>query len=384
MPAPAPWSGATARASGGPLVWLTALAMAMAVYLVAIASGRGDLLVAGGLALAVPLLFAIRLEAGVLLIVIARPTLDIFADRSFASVGGLQLNPASALALLVIAIGVPYMIERAGDLRRAPGIYPYLAFAAIAAIGIPVAPVFGAAATEWFRLTSILVIYALAYLSATTRAAIGRLLAAILLSALLPVAVGLVQLERGGTRQIGDYHRLTGTFLHPDPYGIYLSLIVVAAAAVALGSRSGWRWLAALAFFASSVALIGSYTRTGWVMVGIGLLALGLARYRWLLLAVPLAAVLALTAIPATSGRFNDISNPEGASHHPPARQLVQLPHPALEGPTSPTRGRSRSRVKASTSSSNEPATTPTSTAIMCARWWRQACSVSSPTSSCC
>ncbi|HSS55665.1 MAG TPA: hypothetical protein VLK79_13540, partial [Gaiellales bacterium] len=75
MPASAPWSGATARASGGPLVWLTAMAVAVAVYLVAIASGRGDLLVAGGLALAVPLLFAIRLEAGVLLIVIARPTL---------------------------------------------------------------------------------------------------------------------------------------------------------------------------------------------------------------------------------------------------------------------------------------------------------------------
>ena len=125
--------------------------MALAVYLVAIASGRGDLMVAGGLALAVPLLFAVRLEAGVLLIVVARPTLDIFADRSFASVGGLQLNPASVLALLVIAIGVPYMIERAGDLRRAPGIYPYLAFAAIAALGIPVAPVFGSAATEWFR-----------------------------------------------------------------------------------------------------------------------------------------------------------------------------------------------------------------------------------------
>ena len=103
---------------------------------------------------------------------------------------------------------------------------------------------FGSAATEWFRLTSILVIYALAYLSATTRAAVARLLAAVLLSALLPVAVGLVQLERGGTRQIGDYHRLTGTFLHPDPYGIYLALIVVAAAAVALGGRSGWRWLA--------------------------------------------------------------------------------------------------------------------------------------------
>src|SRR6478736_5932962 len=46
-------------------------------------------------------------------------------------------------------------------------------------------------------------------------------------------------------------------------------------------------------------------------MVGIGLLALGLVRYRWLLLVMPLAAALALTAVPTTSARFNDISNPK-------------------------------------------------------------------------
>src|SRR5205085_4577591 len=135
---------------------------------------------------------------------------------------------------------------------------------------------------------------------------------AIMLSAVLPVAVGMVQLERGGTRQIGDYHRLTGTFLHPDPYGIYLALIAVAAATIMLGhGRPIWRLLAAAAFLTTGVALYGSYTRTGWVMVGFGLFVVGLARNRWLLIVVPAAAILALTEIHSTSARFSDISNPK-------------------------------------------------------------------------
>src|SRR5437879_4361331 len=80
------------------------------------------------LGLAIALLFAWRLEAGVLLLVLARPSLDVFADRSLASYHGLALNPASVLAVLVIGIGVPYMVEAWRRLRTAPVILPYLLF----------------------------------------------------------------------------------------------------------------------------------------------------------------------------------------------------------------------------------------------------------------
>src|SRR2546426_12443778 len=110
--------------------------------------------------MAIPLIFAWRLDTAVFLLLVARPSLDVFAERSLASMGGLQLNPASLLAVLVIAIGVPYMIERWRDLRRAAAIRPYLAFAIIAAVGIPIAPSTGSATTEWLRMFSILVTYA--------------------------------------------------------------------------------------------------------------------------------------------------------------------------------------------------------------------------------
>src|SRR5947209_8115459 len=260
---------------GGPLVWTTAVVMALGAYAIGLASGRSELLLAAGLGLVVPLVFAWRLEAGVLLLVLSRPSLDVFADRSLASFHGLALNPASVLAVLVIAIGVPYMVEDWRRLRTAPVIAPYLLFAAIAVPGILVAPSTGNAVTEWLRLCAILVTYALAYLAADTPAAVARLLAAIVASALIPAAVGLGQWARGTTHTVGDLNRATGTFLQPDPYGIYLAIATVAALTMVLAARGIWRWAAAIVMILAAAALVVSYTRTGWVMVVLGAIVLG-------------------------------------------------------------------------------------------------------------
>ncbi|HET7428251.1 MAG TPA: O-antigen ligase family protein [Gaiellales bacterium] len=281
--------------------------MAAAAYGVGLASGRSEMLLAAGLGLAIPLLFAWRLEAGVLLLVLTRPSLDVFADRSLASFHGLQLNPASVLAVLVIAIGVPYMVEAWPRLRTAPAILPYLLFAAVAAPGILVAPSTGGAVTEWLRLCAVLVTYALAYLAADRPAAVARLLAAIVVSALIPAAVGVGQWANGTTHTIGDVNRATGTFLQPDPYGIYLAVATLAALTMVLASRGIWRWCAAIVMIAAAAALVVSYTRTGWVMVVLGAIVLGLVRYRPLLLIVPLMVGAALL-LPGVQSRVQSVN----------------------------------------------------------------------------
>ena len=222
--------------------------------------------------------------------------------------GGAQLNPASLLAVLVIAVGLPYMIERWPELRRAAAIRPYLAFAVIAAVGVPLAPSITNAATEWLRLSAIVVTYALAFLAASSRRSLARLLAVAVASALLPSLVGVGQWVNGSTRSVGDLNRTTGTFLHPDPYGIYLALVVVAGLAVFLAGRSLWRWLALAVVVSATAALVLSYTRTGWVMVVLGVLVLGVARYRWLLVVGPLALAIAFAAVPGVSARFHELT----------------------------------------------------------------------------
>src|SRR5204863_3551433 len=125
-------------------------------------------LVGGGVWLLLRLLLAWRLEAGLIVVLIARPSLDVIAETKVASAHGSNLNPASVLALLIIAIGAPYLVERWRELRNAPSIRPYMLFALLAAMSVVAAPSKGSALTELLRLLSILFTYALVYLAASS------------------------------------------------------------------------------------------------------------------------------------------------------------------------------------------------------------------------
>ncbi len=301
----------------GPLTWAACFAVTLAVPGLALVTGRSDVLLVGGAGLIVPLLLVWRIEAGVLALVLVRPSLDVLANSSIPSPSGHPVNPEAVVALLVIAVGVPVMIDHRARLAAAPAIRPYVAFAAIAAAGIPIAPSAGAAATEWLRLCSILVLYALAFVAASSAAAVRRLLAAVVLSALIPSVAGIAQFAVGGRRTIGDFSRLTGTFVHPDPYGIYLALVFAAALAVAVAGRGAARWASLAVMALVGAAMIGSYTRTAWAMTAIAVLLIATIRQRRLLLLAPLMAGALVIAIPSTTSRFNDISSPNQNPYGP-------------------------------------------------------------------
>ncbi|MDX6553639.1 MAG: hypothetical protein QOH74_2127 [Gaiellales bacterium] len=302
---------------GDALVWGTLVVSTVALYAVALVRQEPGLLFAAAGAAFLQLVFAWRLEAGVLLIVAARPALDLWSDHTVASVGGSDLNAASMLGLFVILIGTPYVIERWSEVRHAPALKPFIAFALIAAVGIAVAPAKGVAATEWLRMCSILMTYALAYLAAlSSRAAVYRLVWAVALSAALPVAVGLWQWAHGSGRLIGGLHRVTGTFLHPDPYGIYLAL-VIAAILPLLFRRPALAVVGTIAMLPLTAVLIASSTRTGWVMVLLAVLAVGMIRHRVLLAVTPLALLVLVLAVPSLTARFDDITNPKQTSYGP-------------------------------------------------------------------
>ena len=58
----------------------------------------------------------------------------------------------------------------------------------------------------------------------------------------------------------------------------------------------------------TGMALVLSYTRTGWVMVVLGALVLGIARYRVLLVLVPIAIAIAFVALPGVSSRVQSVN----------------------------------------------------------------------------
>jgi O-antigen ligase len=266
------------------------------------------------------ILFAIRPAWGVYAIIIMRPSMDLWADRSLANVGSVSINPASALALLFIAVGGAYLLENRHLVREAPSTVPYIGLAVMAALSVAVAPSKGGAITETLRLLSVAVLYMSAWTVVRDREGLKRMVVALLASLVVPTALALWQFAHGGSTVIGEVGRSAGTFLQPDPFGIFMGFMAAFIVPLMLCTRLRSRWLLVLVAPAVAGALIASYTRTGWVGFVFALFVLALIRYRSLLVIGPLLLVLMAAAVPSTVHRFSDLTS--GRTHYGPGNSL--------------------------------------------------------------
>ena len=135
------------------------------------------------------------------------------------------------------------------------------------------------------------------------------MVAALLTSLIVPVTVALWQFAHGGSTVIGDVGRSAGTFLQPDPFGIFLGFMSAFLVGLLLTKEIRGRILLILATPPILLALIASYTRTGWVGFVAGLIVIALIRYRGLLALAPIALVLIAVAVPSTLHRFSDLNS---------------------------------------------------------------------------
>jgi formate hydrogenlyase subunit 3/multisubunit Na+/H+ antiporter MnhD subunit len=95
----------------------------------------------------------------------------------------------------------------------------------MAVLSIAVAPSKGGAATEVLRLLSVVVLYLAAYAVIRDRRGLAKMTAAVIASVATPMVVALWQFAHGGSTVISEVGRSTGTFLHPDPFGIFMGFM---------------------------------------------------------------------------------------------------------------------------------------------------------------
>jgi O-antigen ligase len=170
--------------------------------------------------------------------------------------------------------------------------------------------------SELVRLSAMLAIYLLAAnLFATPRRA--RVLATTLaLSAVPPAAIGLVQWING-VRPVPGFTvgRIDSTFVGPNPFGAYLatSALLLIAGTPQLPRRIRLPSLAVVL-----AALVGTYSREGWVIFLLGILLLGWRRHRLRVLAVAVGVTLLAFTVPAVHERVLPSNNrtvlPSGVS----------------------------------------------------------------------
>lgn len=167
------------------------------------------------------------------------------------------------------------------------------------------------ALSEWIPLLGILVIYVLSANLPRSPRDIQRVINAILLSSILPAIMGLYQLATGEGIFLPEIQavRINGSFVHPNPFGIYLVLLFGVLLARFVCGKGRPTWDIAILVVISSL-LLGTFMRVAWVGAAAIVAIIGILRARWLLVVFPLLALTLVLTIPSVAAR---ISDPVGA-----------------------------------------------------------------------
>ncbi|HWO93361.1 MAG TPA: O-antigen ligase family protein [Dehalococcoidia bacterium] len=262
------------------------------------------------LAMLVALMALVDIWSTVILLIVARSSLDVFADR--AVFGGF--NVAGVLAAALIVLGVAHLVLNRVKVSELPLTQPFLALLAVLAFGLSYSQDTLAAVQDWVRMLGSFMLYVLMVSVLTNDTRRASLIRALLLSAIIPLVVGVYQLATGsGDDYTQGFIRIQGTFVHPSPYAFYLLTVLPFAAALAGHARPGWSRLGLILMAGTAAAsVLFTFTRIAWLGLVLTLLVLTRAK-RWMLLAVLGGVVLVYVFAPAVQDRLSDATSESGS-----------------------------------------------------------------------
>ena len=129
-------------------------------------------------------------------------------------------------------------------------------------------------------------------------------------SSVVPVTSAIrIALSHPPPDELLGFVRIQGTFPHPSPFATYLVFLVMASSVLLVRSRPAVRLGLIVLVLASVVMIVQTYTRIAWLGLVVGMLLIGLNRYRKLLGAVVVGGVLLVLCVPQITARFSDIGD---------------------------------------------------------------------------
>ena len=249
---------------------------------------------------------------------IARPDLGNNGAAGIGTASASGLDPAGALAVVFMAASVFWFLSRRlGKLTSPPPSIHRVALFAFAIAGylsvIASSRPF-ISLLEAVRVTAVAVMLAVMEILLVNRAAIKKLIVAIYLSAVVPVGLTLFYIVLHKPQfTSGGFDRYQGTFSQPNPFAIYLCMLIVMGAALLPHLTPRVRVLMMVMMAASVVCLYHTYTRSAWVATVIGLVAVAVIGRRKVLGGALFAfLIVGLLAVPTISQRFADLASVAG------------------------------------------------------------------------
>jgi O-antigen ligase len=297
------------------LIGLVALAAAsvVLVFVGTTRPGAGWALAAGSLAGAVALLVVARrtMEGFVLLVLVLRPSLD-----GLHAIGTTAwADPPTLVAVVFGGVSVVWLVARRAQGRRQPVSTVEVTIAAfIGAVALATltseAPRASAGQLARLAVTGLMFVVVARVCEDTRRP--ERFLLAVLAAAAVPVGVALVGPLFGINRvELKDQiERVISTFAQSNPFGHFLTIVVIVLAAYALIGPRRPRALALVASVPIALALALTYTRLAWVAGAVALLVMAWAAgRRWLVPIIVAALVAAALLSPSVGERLERLTD---------------------------------------------------------------------------
>lgn len=245
-------------------------------------------------------LFLLKPELGFLALIVARPIIDILGQQvNFNLRDVVTINLSAVVGILLVLWGSLYLLYKRARVFRLPVFYPLIVLSLLSLVSIASSEfkltVFG----EWVRVSSFVVIFLLGYHFIQSYHKFRTLSSAVLLSAFVPVTLGLHQLITGtGISDEASSNRILSTFAHPSLFGQYLAALMVLLLILAL-LFSRYAGIYATIYGMLGLVMLFTFSRGAWGFALIGSVLLLLTFYRKHLHRVLLFGILVLLGISA-------------------------------------------------------------------------------------
>jgi putative inorganic carbon (HCO3(-)) transporter len=251
-----------------------------------------------------------RFELFILLALLVRPMLDAL-NSSHSATGGSSGILAAGFGAMVTAAGLVWMGELSRTADRFPLSFPARAAVAVCAamtISVYVSSNRTLSLFQVARTVGAVALLLIVEQLIRGREQLSRVLTACFFAAVVPLAVGLVQLvtTRGTVQRLG-LSRIVGTFSHPNSYGFFLALLIIMGTALFRHVNAQTRVAITLLTALSAVELVFTYSRGSWLVLVAGLLVVGLTQTRKLLVILPVGLGVALL-VPSVTARLTNLT----------------------------------------------------------------------------
>lgn len=258
--------------------------------------------------------FLRRPDLGLLAVLLVRASTDATLQFVSGPAGGesgpvgVLLTPNLGLLVVLVIGGGIIVLLRQLPFISLPGGVLFTLLVVMGLIGASRSEDFLLSVDQWTPVAGALIAYALAASLFPSPQQVRRVIDVLAASFIVPAVVGLYQLATGQGAMLADidFPRVRGTFVHANPFGLYLVLILSVFMNQVLVQQGRRKFMAICIVAVASVLLVASFARFAWVGAAVVLLTLGILRSRALLVLAPLALALAVAFVPAIAERFSD------------------------------------------------------------------------------